>query len=390
MVNEIDSGLRPVLSETCDKTVLNKCNDVCPVVEKKFVQNTDDLERNNHRDVGLGPIIEVWEGHATDPCIRYQGSSGGVMSALSLYAIDRAGMHGVLHVAKDNESPVNNKVVMSRTKEELLSNAGSRYAPAAVCAGLHLIESAPAPCVFIGQPSEVNALRKVQNIRPEIKRNIGLVLSFFCAGTPSSRGTLDLLSKNNISLGDVSRISYRGHGWPGMFSVWLKNKLLPDLELSYEESWGYIQSYRPWAVHMWPDGTGEHADISCGDAWHKYTDNINEGSSILVVRTEVGRRIIQQAVSDGYITLVRVGSSEVIHAQKKLISKRGAIWGRIMCMRIFGLPTPDYRAYNLFSSWLNISHYEKIRSIISTIRRIIVMKYYHPLEIGLVVKSRDC
>jgi coenzyme F420 hydrogenase subunit beta len=160
------------------------------------------------------------------------------------------------------------------------------------------------------------------------------------------------------------------------------------LELTYSQSWGYIQSYRPWAVHLWPDGTGEMADISCGDAWHKHVDGIGMGSSIVVVRTEVGRRYIQAAMRDGYINLERVDRIVIMKAQKNIIIKRGAIWGRIMCMRLLGMPTPNHREYNLFKSWLKLSHYEKVRSIIGTFRRIIVYKYYKPLDYRVVGKDK--
>ena len=73
--------------------------------------------------------------------------------------------------------------------------------------------------MFIGQPSEVAALRKAQKIRPALDRNVGVVLSFFCAGSPSTQGTLDLLESKGIESSRVGRIRYRGRGWPGMFAA---------------------------------------------------------------------------------------------------------------------------------------------------------------------------
>ena len=42
---------------------------------------------------------------AADPELRWRASSGGVASALGLFALEQAGMHGVLHVAARPDAP---------------------------------------------------------------------------------------------------------------------------------------------------------------------------------------------------------------------------------------------------------------------------------------------
>ena len=55
--------------------------------------------------------------------------------------------------------------------------------------------------------------------RPALDRNLGLVLTFFCTGTPSTKGTLDLMKSLNVSPEKVASVRYRGDGWPGRFEV---------------------------------------------------------------------------------------------------------------------------------------------------------------------------
>ena len=55
--------------------------------------------------------------------------------------------------------------------------------------------------------------------RPVLDRNLGLVLTFFCAGTPSTKGTLDLMKSLNVNPEKVTSVRYRGDGWPGRFTV---------------------------------------------------------------------------------------------------------------------------------------------------------------------------
>jgi coenzyme F420 hydrogenase subunit beta len=287
-------------------------------------------------------------------------------------------MHGVLHVAADPNQPLRNRTVMSHTHEELLANTGSRYAPASVCDGLRQVEDAAGPCMFIGQPSEVAALRKAQALRPQLDRNVGVALSFFCAGSPAIKGTVELLKSKGIDPERVSKLRYRGRGWPGMFAVWLVGESEPALEMTYAESWAFVQAYRPWGVHIWPDGCGEQADISCGDPWYREVVPGEHGSSLIVVRTEAGRRFVRNAMEAGYLDLVPSTVERVAASQVGLVGKKGAVWGRLTTMRLLGLPVPRHHGYKLFGIWLRIPLPEKLRSTAGTFKRILTRGYLKP------------
>ncbi len=323
-------------------------------------------------------MLEVWEGHATDPETRFQGSSGGALTALARYAIEKGGMHGVLHVAADPDQPLRNRTVMSRSYGELLANTGSRYAPASVCDGLDQIEEAPGPCMFIGQPSEVAALRKTLPLRPELESNLAVALSFFCAGSPSTNGTEELLKIKGINPNQVEKLRYRGRGWPGMFAVWLKGSKEATLEMTYKDSWAFVQAFRPWSVHIWPDGCGEQADVSCGDPWYREVKPGELGSSLVVVRTSRGRALVHEAMAAGYLDLKPGTLAMVVDSQRNLLTKKGAVWGRLLAMRMMGLPVPRHHGMRLFPLWLRLSIKEKLRSTVGTIRRIVTRGYLRP------------
>jgi coenzyme F420 hydrogenase subunit beta len=371
-------GLRPIVADgNCNGCT--ECLQVCPV----YINDRSDANQRNGIIPELvpycGPVLEIWEGHAADSVIRFLGSSGGLITALCLYCLEIERMNGVLHTAGDPEVPWKNRTRLSRSRSELLAATGSRYSPASVCDGLGQVESAPAPCVVVGQPSEITGLRKAQQMRPELDKKVGLAISFFCAGSPSTQGTLDLLKKLDVKPDDVAELRYRGRGWPGNFSVRLKGQEQPAREMSYAESWGFLQAYRPLSVHLCPDGTGEDADITCGDPWYRKAEQGEPGSSLILIRTERGRRIFADAVKRGFIVAKPVGVHEVIKSQQNLFEKRGAIWGRIITMKMFGLPTPRLRGFSLFRNWLRLSFTDKLRSTVGTARRIIVRRLYRPL-----------
>src|SRR5438105_15732394 len=115
-----------------------------------------------------------------DTEMRFKGASGGVLTALSAFCIEKMGMHAVLQIAQDPEDPIRNRTQLNRTRAELLAATGCRYSPASVCNGLGLVEAAPAPCVVIGKPTEIAAVRNARQLRPELDKKVGINLSFFC------------------------------------------------------------------------------------------------------------------------------------------------------------------------------------------------------------------
>jgi coenzyme F420 hydrogenase subunit beta len=382
LVDMVEEGIRPVV-DAGDCGSCRECLEVCPGYENDHTA----LQARPGIDPDLapscGPVLEIWEGHATDPEIRFRGASGGVITALSLFALEHESCHGVLHIGRDPAEPTRNRTVLSRTRSELLDRAGSRYAPASACDRLQLIEDAPGKCLFVGQPSEVTALRKAQRLRPRLDDQVALAVSFFCAGSPSRQGTLKLLEAMGIAPADVADLRYRGRGWPGNFAVTLKQPEQPTREMTYAESWGFVQAYRPLSTHLCPDGTGEDADISCGDPWYRPDRAGEPGSSLVVVRTEAGRRWIARARAAGCLQLRPAEPWKLRQSQKNLLAKRGAIGGRLAALRLLGLPTPRLRGFALFANWRALPLAAQVRSVIGTIRRSLARGYHRPLNPGL-------
>jgi coenzyme F420 hydrogenase subunit beta len=379
LVDFVEEGIRPMLqTDACGSCTA--CLDVCPGYENDHTEINQLPGIISELESSCGPVIEVWEGHAADAEIRFAGSSGGLITALALYCLEKDGMHGVLHIGGDPENPLRNKTRLSRTRLELLDKTGSRYAPASACDRLDLIESAPAPCAFIGQPSEVTALVKAERIRPGLKNKVGLTISFFCAGSPATKGTVELLKSMGIDPGQVQGLRYRGNGWPGHFAVTVKGQSAPVSQMTYRESWGFLQKYRPYSTHLCPDGTGEDADISCGDPWYREVQAGEAGSSLVVVRTERGREIIRRAIEAGYVSLERADPTKLLDSQRNLLAKRGAVWGRVLAFKILGLPMTRLKGFSLFKNWCRLSWNDKMRSTGGTLRRIFTRKYYQPLR----------
>jgi len=375
--NVPNQGIRPfMLSDQCG--TCSDCIQVCPGYSTPGFSNPEASEKHQQlNEKGWGPIIEIWEGYATDPEVRYHGSSGGAATAIAVYCLEKLNMHGALHIGSNQEHPLKNEVFMSKNYAELLSRTGSRYSPASPCSGLDRIESAPSPCVFIGKPCDVTGFQMAGKLRPGLQDKNGLSIGTFCAGTPSSLGMIELLKKMSISPDTVEDIRYRGKGWPGLFTVHLKDGVR-SIQKTYMEAWGFLQKFRPFRCYLCPDGTAAYADISCGDPWYRTIGENEKGYSLVIVRTQKGREILKGAMEAGYLKLERSDIQKLIDSQKGLLQKRKDIWGRLFMLKIFGLPVPQYPGFFLSEQWWSSPIRQKIRSLLGTARRIVQRKYYHP------------
>jgi coenzyme F420 hydrogenase subunit beta len=235
------------------------------------------------------------------------------------------------------------------------------------------------PIVQIGSgpPSTEEALR------PRLERRLGLTIAVFCAGTPSYRGTLEMIREMGVAdPHQVDSVRYRGQGWPGNATVTVRDQSAAQepssYEMSYEESWGRIlQKHRQWRCYVCADHTGEFADIAVGDPWYREIEPEEAGHSLVLVRTARGREILHRAIAAGALQVRQVDACLVPASQPNLRRTRGAVWGRIAATRAVGVPAPRFRNMPLFPSWWNrLTRKEKAQSIYGTLKRVVTKRLY--------------
>ena len=385
MVDDVAAGRRPLVRQENGRDVdTSAALRVCPGLALTHGPNEPGLIEELRPT--WGPVLELWEGYATDDGVRFAGSSGGAATVLARYCLDHEDMAGVLHTKAREDVPYLNETVLSTTAEELIAATGSRYAPASPCDGLAHIVDAERPCVFIGKPCDVAAADMTRQVDSALDANLGLTIAIFCAGTPTTRGTFEMLAKMGIS--DPSRIisvRYRGNGWPGDAEVHVRTEAGTERRtLTYDQSWGdVLQRHRQWRCYVCADHTGEFADIAVGDPWYREIAPGELGRSLIVVRTELGRALMHRALARGVLVAERVAPDRLPASQPGLLKVRGAVGGRIAMSRILGIPAPSYRGLPTWHVWLReLSVRDQLRSTLGLIRRAFRKGLFrrHPVE----------
>lgn len=372
MVDDVDEGRRPFADGPIEPTPAQQdAMAACPGIKLEHAYDDADPALIGELKEAWGPVRRIWEGYASDADLRRSASSGGAATALALYAMERRGFSGTLHIRARPDQPLLNHTVLSTDRESMLAATGSRYAPASPADGLGQIASADGPCVMIGKPCDVAASSMARQLRPELDRNLGLTIAIFCAGTPSTRGTLEMIKAMGIDdPTEVTSVRYRGNGWPG-----LAEAKTPDRaeRMTYAESWGRVlQRHRQWRCYICPDHSGEWADISVGDPWHEPPKGEEDpGRSMVIARTAQGEAFIRGAIEAGYLTLDESPWTVLPKSQPNLEQVRGAAWGRMAVLRWMGGAVPTFKRVATRSIWLRkLSLKEKLRSTWGTISRV--------------------
>lgn len=319
-----------------------------------------------------GPVRRVATGFACDPEVRFKGSSGGVLSALAIHLIETREVGFVLATSADPSDPIGNITLPRDTKSDIVSAAGSRYAPSSPLAELEKHLVAGIPFAFIGKPCDVAALRKMAKLDERIDALIPYKLAFFCAGVPSRHGSEAVLDKLGVAQADVARFQYRGDGWPGLARA--RRHDGSEESMTYEASWGSIlNKHLQFRCKICPDGTGEFADVSCADAWYGkdgYPDfEEREGRSLIVARTDAGLRLLAAAEARNAVKSDPLAIEEIARMQPYQVTRKRNVLARTVAVWGARGGGPRFRNLGLMSLSLKTSPAELLRNFWGTFRR---------------------
>uniref|UniRef100_UPI003218045C Coenzyme F420 hydrogenase/dehydrogenase, beta subunit C-terminal domain n=1 Tax=uncultured Draconibacterium sp. TaxID=1573823 RepID=UPI003218045C len=357
----------PEFSKRLSKQEIAKILAVCPAItvngygEKKVWGETKI-------------VSESW---ATNVNLRNVSSSGGVVSALATYLLDKKVVDGILHVGVKENSYLFNELKISKNANDILRNVGSRYAPALIFDKIKLIlDSSNEVFAFIGKPCDIAGMKNYLEVYPEYRKRVTFFIGIFCAGIPSMNGTKKMIKMAEIDETPIS-LKYRGDGWPGFFEINYKNS--PTFKVSYNDSWrAVLGKHVGLRCRICPDGIGLLADIVAGDAWSTrdgFPDfEEREGKSFVLARTTRGEEIFKEALKDGVLVSKNLDVKNIKIMQRYQYRRRVLVGYRLIAIQVLSGFILRFRKIGIWRLMLKANPKSGILNMIGTGKRFIIRK----------------
>ena len=338
-----------------------------------------DAPPKNYSDCIWGDYKAVGLGYAVDKEIRRKASSGGVLTAVACYLLDKQIVDGIIQIG-DGATPFAPEMHINSTPAQVVECCGSRYIAVLPFERLLQIlnENKDKKYALIGRPCDIRGVRALEKEYENVKKQIMYYFSFFCAGTPSVNASKRMINAMGASEKDVLSVQYRGNGWPGFSTV--KTKKGNTYQMSYEQSWGKTlgRDICLGCRHCY-DGIGEQADVSCGDAWYldgsgKVSFEEREGRNVIFMRSERGAALIQQAVQVGWLYTENFQIDQLKAMQPYQYVRKAQLRYKLLAMRTMLQPVPRVDTSELKKYASLIQKKDKFRMYFGTIKRILQNK----------------
>lgn len=339
---------------------------ICPGINTYSVECEKDAVWGNIKSLNLG--------YSTDEKIRFMGSSGGTITQTLIYLLENKIVDYVIHIEQDEEDPFGNKVVITDDIDKILANTGSKYCPASPIENIFKNIDFSKKYAFVGRPCDIVSLENYARLNKKVNEAILYKISFFCAGTPSLKGTDKILEKFGLEEEDVKSFRYRGNGWPGFTTAVDKDNKAHTMP--YNDSWGKIlNKYLNNRCKVCPDGVGIASDIVYGDGWDCDENGYpifseGEGKSIIVTRTEKGKELLDKMNNDNKIAVEKFDYKNLKFVQPYQYNRRTSMIYRTSAMKLFGRKLPIYEKAIKAASKEQGSK-AKIKTFLGTVKRVI-------------------
>jgi len=281
-----------------------RCYNVCPV----------NLKENLSKCI-LGNILNSFVGYATIKEDRFLASSGGIVTAIVKWALEKEVVEAVICVQASAKSFWQAEFSVISHPSEIYRIRTSRYIPVSLESAFEDLELLKRykTLGFIGLGCHIRALHNLKKILN--LKNIHFTIGLICKQTKDKRYVDYILRILNVDIKEISEFFYRTDGYPGKSTITLKNGLKKEYPYS---KLGFLWSnfyFSPLGCFFCTDPLAEYADIVVGDAWLKEFKDERMGISLVFSRTHKGDTIIKQAFFERFIEIKPFEKKKIAHAQ---------------------------------------------------------------------------
>jgi coenzyme F420 hydrogenase subunit beta len=225
---------------------------------------------------------------ASDPSVRDNGQDGGLVSAILIWALEHDVIDAALVSALEGDGTSWKAVpAVARTREDVLSTAGSRYTYSAnTLAYSEAVEAGAEKIALVGMSCQASVPAMMKSRKAgKVARRLSLSIGLLCSKTFDDSIFEDLFeAKYGLTRASIKKINIKG-----VFQIWTHDGEYHEVPLKEGHTWTRE------GCKACPDFAAEHADISTGGigAFSDWT--------LTIVRTDQGREILAGMIADGVV-----------------------------------------------------------------------------------------
>jgi coenzyme F420 hydrogenase subunit beta len=286
---EVTADIYRSIEDLCEKCGF--CYYNCPEVMFNL-EKTEQDKFGAPAETVLGHILEAHMAQAADKEILENAQCGGVATALLKYMLDSGFADAAVAVSSANEQPWKPRPTVIVNSKNLWKTQKTKYTPAATVIGAKsaLYEWVRSKLAMVATPCQVRGMWTA-DISPKgytrILQSTELIIGLFCFGTYPYNDLFRKFLQKSQGI-DPSRISKLDLDTEKM-------RVYVDGELKLEVHRRQLHKYLRKSCRRCHDFTNRLADISLGGV------GTPEEWTTVLVRTERGRRIFNDALSKGAI-----------------------------------------------------------------------------------------
>lgn len=314
------------------------CVQSCPARPVQPTESNPGKYKFSDKELA-SPHLEAYVGYSKNEDLRYKAASGGIVTSLLLDALGSKLIDAALVVLPDKDDIYRSCAQLVKDEEAIRRATGSRYIPVEYSKALKQVlqDKSVRSVGIVGLPCHIDGIKRATSAIPELQQKTSFTIALFCKQTKDIRFTDMVLNKMGVEKDEAKEVKFRGEGWPGMVQVQLINGDIARYPYEkFNSLWGTF-SCTPLSCLFCTMPLGETADISVGDAWSGAYLNDKIGLSSVLVRSETGKKIIDQAVQNERIHLEGVNITAILNSKTKfaVVEKKINYYGRLKVLKLF-------------------------------------------------------
>lgn len=276
----------------------------------------------------LGHYRGLFAGHVKEGTYRERGSSGG-MATWVLAELLRTGLvDGVIHmVPGQGRGPLFHYRV-SRTVDQVLEGAKSRYYPGEFGSTLREVRASGGRFALTAIPSIAYELRLLQRLDEEFRSLVPYVVGLICGHQKTANYAAQLGWRLGIKPGDLESIDFRRKDPTAPASKYLieARGLVDGVPVTRSGRQGQLFG-TDWGMGLFKsnfsdfseDAFNETADVVLGDAWLPEYVGDPAGTNVVITRNREIHELIEAAVAEGRLALDACSQDAAVRSQAALV-----------------------------------------------------------------------